>query len=58
MRSELMGRKLIGHSISNCGNLVPKAFGFNILLSPSLAARPLSSGRFGNSEGGSHSAGE
>jgi hypothetical protein len=39
VRWELMTRKLIGHSISNRGNLVPKAFRFNILLSPSLAAR-------------------
>jgi hypothetical protein len=49
MRSELMGRKLVDYSISDRGNLVPKAFGFNILLSPSLAARPLSGGQFGNS---------
>jgi hypothetical protein len=36
-----MGRKLTGHGISKRGNLVPKAFGFNILLSPKVGgARP------------------
>jgi len=46
--SELMARRLTGHSSVSSGSLVSKAFPFNVYASTELRRQHLAGGQFGN----------